>query len=781
MRTALSLLFLPVVALAAAPSPSPDQLQFFEQRIRPVLAKKCYECHSAKAEKIKGGLVLDSRAGIRKGGETGPAVVPGDAGKSLLLTAIRHEDKDMEMPPKELLSAEVIADFEKWITMGAPDPRENTGGSIVGRMTAEEAKQFWSFQPVRSPAPPELKDKSWPWTEVDRFVRAAQEAKGTRPVADADRMSLVRRLYFDLIGLPPSPEQVTAFLADKDSNAVEKLVDTLLRSPQFGERWGRHWLDVARYGESSGRERNYPFPEAWRYRDYVIASFNADKPYDQFIREQVAGDLLPVRSAAERNELTVATTFLAIGPKSLGEKNKTQFRLDLIDEQIDATTKAVLGLTVACARCHDHKFDPLTMKDYYAMAGIFLSTRTCYGTGGVKSRNASPMLPLVDEHTPAALASVKPTATDDDGSTRAKKRKNNGKKKKASGPVKVEQPSAGVPVIGRTMGVREGEVEDSPFYERGEPTEPRKPVPRGLVTTLPLAPATPIPQGQSGRLQLAQWLTAPENPLTARVMVNRVWQELFGAGIVATADNFGVMGARPTNGPLLDHLAASFIRNGWSMKKLVRSIVLSHAYQLSSDRQSENETLDPGNETIWHASQRRLDAESVRDAVLTITAQIDLTPPHGSAVQTLPDSDLGKGGGYSLLQQDSTKRSVYLPIIRDHVPDMLELFDFAEPSLVTASRDVTHVPSQALFMMNSDFIDRQSNIAARILMRSPMSDAARVDAVYFRMLCRPANVGERTRALQFLDHMGKQGGAAERGWTALCQALFASAEFRFIK
>ena len=767
-------------ALAVESKPDAEGLKFFEARIRPVLVSKCYDCHSAGAKKLKAGLYLDTRAGSRKGGDNGPAVVPNDLKASLLISAIHYEDKDTAMPPKAKLPDNVIADFEQWIKMGAPDPRE---GAVAAsnKMTAEDAKRFWSFQPVKMPALPEVKDKAWAWNDLDQFIRAAQETKGLTPVGEADRMTLVRRIYFDLTGLPPTPQQTQAFVTDPDTNVLQKTVDKLLKSPQFGERWGRHWMDIARYAESTGKERNYPYSEAWRYRDYVIAAFNKDKPYDQFVREQIAGDMMPVKSAAERNEHMIATTFLAIGPKSVAEKNKALFRNDLIDEQIDVVTRGFMGISVSCARCHDHKFDPVTMNDYYAMAGIFSSTETCYGINGGKVRSPSNLLPLIAENTPVSLA-MNTLDPDSARPVSGEKGKKNKKKKNAPLPVKTLEVPSEVKVIGSAMGVHEGKIADSPYYERGEPDEPRNSVPRGLVPAIHVAEApSTIPADQSGRAQLAQWITSPNNPLTARVAVNRIWLQLFGAGIVATSDNFGQMGTRPTNQALLDYLAARFMKNGWSVKSLIRDIVLSHTYQLSSARDAKNQGIDPDNVTLWHASQRRLDAEAIRDSVLSITAQLDLKPAEGSVVSTMPDTDLGKAHVYGMLEDESLKRSVYLPIVRSRVPEILEMFDFAEPSLLTASRDVTNVPPQALFMLNGNFIDHQANIAAKILMKAPMSDADRINAAYWRMLCRPATSLEQARAVKFLEHMGKAGGAAERGMTALCQALFASAEFRYIK
>src|SRR4051812_5255851 len=403
---------------AAPINPPPDagQVEFFEKNIRPVLTDKCYKCHSAESTKVKGGLLLDTRQGIRAGGDTGHAVVPGSVSESLLVKALHWEDKDLRMPPEKdggKLPEAVIANFEKWIAMGAPDPRVSDTKAAKREIDLVKARQSWAYQTPKAAPAPAVKDAAWPRTEVDRFVLAAQEAKGLHPVADADRLTLLRRVYFDLVGLPPSPEQIDAFLQDQTPEALAKVVDELLARPQFGERWGRHWLDTARFAESTGKERNFTFPEAWRYRNWVIDAVNDDKPYNQFIVEQLAGDLLPARDSVERDAHLVATDFLSIGPKGLNEKNKEIFRMEVVDDQIDTTSRAVLGLTVACARCHDHKFDPIPTKDYYALAGIFRSTNTFFGTGGSvaakQNRNGSTLVALGPP--PAPVETPAPTAS----------------------------------------------------------------------------------------------------------------------------------------------------------------------------------------------------------------------------------------------------------------------------------------------------------------------------------------------------------------------------------
>ena len=848
-------------ATPAGDKPDAAGMEFFEKNIRPVLAKSCYGCHSKESGKQKGGLSLDTRETTRMGGESGHAVVPGDVAESLLMKALRYEDKEMEMPPKKeggKLPDDVIAKFEQWIKMGAPDPREGQSLSMKPiakrEWDAVKAKEFWAFQIPKAHAAPEVQDKSWARGNVDRFILAALEAAKIKPVADADRTTLIRRAYFDLIGLPPRPDEVEAFVKDKSPNAFEKIVDRLLASPQFGERWGRHWLDVARYAESTGKERNFTFPAAWKYRDWVIASMNEDKPYDQFIREQIAGDLMPSANDAEHNRHLIATGFLALGPKGLNERNKEQFRMDLVDEQIDVTTRAITGVTVACARCHDHKFDPIAQRDYYAMAGIFKSTETYFGTAaaGGKNRNGTPLLTLANTGaktseqaaaaTPPAPAPAPAAATPNAGTlaatdarlqqmaaknpqiaaklaTMTPQQKEQalarlqqrfggavtesataiatpnsqrmaafaaqaGKKKKGYAPAVKQEGDL-------CMGVMEGRRTDARVLVRGEIDQPTETVPRGFVPVLTNGDAPKISETESGRLQLADWLTAPTNPLTARVAVNRIWQHLFGAGLVRSADNFGATGEKPSHPELLDTLAVQFEKDGWSVKKTIRSLVLTHTYQLSGAHDSFANETDPDNRLLWHATQRRLDAEAIRDAMLTASGLLDAVPPTGSVVSAVGDGYIGRGirpeifSGY-----EGKKRSVYLPIVRDFVPDVLEVFDFAEPSLVVASRDTTNVPSQALFMMNNDFVREQANAMASRILATKADYPTRLNYAYHLALGRPSTAAERVRADQYLIKEaqaliplknGNKDAASQLAWATFCQALFASAEFRYVK
>jgi len=838
LALSLALLLLPSLGTAApakksavAKKPTAGQLEFFEKRIRPVLVSKCYSCHSADAKKVEGNLLLDTREGIRRGGENGHAIVPGDVDGSLLIEAIRHESFEM---PEEKLPERVINDFVKWVEMGAPDPRDGAVVKVQRKIDFKEAKEFWAFQPPKGVKPPAVSNKAWPRDDIDRFVLARLESQGLTPVADAERRVLIRRVYFDLVGYPPSPADVEKFLADDSPGAFAKVVDSLLDSPQFGERWGRHWLDVARFAESSGKERNYAYPQAWRYRNYVFDAFNADKPYDEFIREQVAGDLLPAKTTKERNEHLVATGFLAIGPRSLNERDRAKFIMDTVDEQIDVTSRAVMALSIACARCHDHKFDPIPTKEYYAIAGIFRSTNTLYGTArGRGNRQAGGLIPLTTGDKAAVATKPKPSAAKSPAKpnrgeivadlkqarkelarlTKGGKKNKKGKAQPADaakvaklrrrvrelqqalasaggGGKKNKQGGYKGPSGPACMGVQEGNVADCPLHERGDTKSLGAKVDRGFLTVLPYNSdaAPPISDKESGRRQLAHWLTDRENPLTARVFVNRAWHHLFGRGIVASVDNFGVTGDRPTHPMLLDHLAVRFMEEDWSVKKLVRALVLSRTYQMSSNHHAGNYEKDPENLYVWRMSPRRLDAESIRDAVLAVSGQLDLERPKGSTLGTRGGGEIGRGAQITSTGGDATYRSVYLPVPRNAVPTALRLFDFAEPSMVVGRRDVTTVPAQALYMMNSPFIIEQSeHFARRLLEREDLDRAGRVELAYRLAFSRQPASDELQRALDYIEKAsaslgdGKTGSGRLAAWASFCQALYGSAEFRYVE
>jgi dienelactone hydrolase/Ca2+-binding EF-hand superfamily protein len=771
----------------------PDvDLAFFEKKIRPVLIKSCYECHSAEAEKLKAGFALDSRDALLKGGDSGAAVVLGKPEASLLITSLSHADEDLKMPPEKhggKLSDSVIADFTVWVKRGVPMPAAN---AVTTNEKMEARLTHWAFQPVKDAPAPTVKNTAWPRSEVDRFVLAELEAKGLAPVGDAEPAALLRRVHLDLTGLPPTAEQVQAFLAAPSESRIEGVIDELMKSPQFGERWGRHWLDVARYAESSGKETDFAYPQAWRYRDYVIKAFNQDMPFDQFIREQIAGDLFEVRDDKERAELLIATGFLAIGPKSHIEKNPLQFEMDVVDEQIDAVSQAFLATTMACARCHDHKYDPVSQRDYYALAGIFRSTDTKFGTIKlVQNNNVSTLVPLPSSAAqPDALKPLSPRERERleklvaQGTARLAeltKEKMFASAEFVQTRLRTQTSAAhlaayeadGTPKQFATCVLEREKPRDSALLLRGEVQKPGDMVPRGLPM---LAKSSGEIAKGSGRKELASWISSPENPLTARVIVNRVWMHLFGQGIVATPDNFGLSGQAPTHPALLDHLATRFMKEGWSVKKLIRELMTSRIYALSTSHDAKNFDADPDNTLLWRMSPRRLDAESIRDAMLLTAGKLDLTPPTGSAVAMY-------GEGYvtgvqtqnrGALDQISPHRSVYLPVMRNAPLESLTLFDMTPGSTVTGQRPQTTVPSQSLFLLNSSYVLKAAEFAAqRLLTERPKSEPARVKLAYERIFNRPPTDTEIEAALTFV----KTKPTPQADWAALCQSLWASHEF----
>ena len=815
--------FIPADESRADRSPDDAGSEFFEKKIRPLLVKHCYECHSADTD--EGELRVDSRSSLRQGGPRGAAVVPGRPEASVLFTAISHADADLRMPPKEpKLSDSEIAVFRKWIEMGAPDPRDDDAGAAVESWAGiAVGKTHWAYQPPSMAAPPAVEDVSWPRGFMDCFVLAALEKSGMQPSVDASPRTLVRRLHFDLVGLPPSPAATARFLTAMEDDGIEvalaDAVDELLQSAQFGERWGRHWLDVARFGESSGGESNISFPYAWRYRDYVIDAVGADIPYDRFLIEQIAGDLLPCDDRAERARLLTATGFLAVGPKNLGEGNDKKFKADIVDEQIDSLSLAVMASSVACARCHHHKFDPFAMEDYYGLAGIFASTKTYFGTYTSPANNQSGdplVLPrLADQKilhkslSPKKFVELKARFATLDAERQeindAQQARFAGQEPEKQftlrevlankwrlGPVegKLETLDAEGRALPVAMGVLDAEnVIDVPLLARGEIGREGTIVPRAFPQAIPVEGAASIPAEQSGRLELALWLGNEGHPLTSRVFVNRVWKHLFGRGLVATVDNFGTTGARPSHPELLDTLAVEFIKNGWSLKRLVRSIVLSRSYRQASIFDAESFRNDPENRLLWRMPKRRLQAESIRDAMLFVSGELKASRPDGSLVAThIGDRPISLIGLNKKLPKDldgSTHRSVYLPVVRDRLPDVLELFDFAEPSLVTGDRETTNVPVQALYLMNSSFVQTRAAAVAARLQHETANDEELVRKAFQLCFGREAEAAERDRSLAFLRHNKQQEveDVAQKtdhdlSVLSFCQAMLSTAEFR---
>jgi hypothetical protein len=794
----------------------------------------------------------------------------------------------------------------------------------------------WAYAPIGIPAVPAVVRADWPRGEIDRFILSKMEAAGLEPAADADRATLARRLTFALHGLPPTPEQVEALIRDGSADAVERFVDALLASPRFGEHWGRHWLDVARFGQSLTL-RGFVFEEAWRYRDYVIEAFNRDLPYDRFVREQLAGDLMAPADLGDRQRAMVATTFLALGNTNLEEQNKRLLEMDVVDEQLDTLGKAFFGQALGCARCHDHKFDPIPMRDYYALAGILKSSRQLEHAnvskwlerplpleGGEEARLAA------QEQAVAALeaeikaakavagaatdpgragvvaASALPGAVVDSAAARAvgawkasthfpryvgegylhDDRQGKGEKTLTFEPsglapgeydvrlayipgggrdravpvtvfhaqgeteVAVDQ-EAEPPIDGRwvslgryrfetagfghvlvatagTTGyvtadavqflpvgdaanggepavpsstakdeagarvrtlesklkelkaaqqkrpmvmtvVETGKPADLPLHRRGSVDSLGEPVPRGVLSVVASVPAPTMPADQSGRLQLAEWAVHPAHPLTARVMANRIWLWLFGDGLVRTPDNFGTTGEAPTHPELLDFLASRFRDDGWSVKRLVRSIVLSRTWQLRSEPTDASLRIDPSNRLWSHTRPHRLRAEEWRDAMLLASGQLSLEtggPNHPAKL----DSDFG-------YVDSSVRRSVYVPVFRNARPDVFEAFDAASPSLVTGRREESTVATQALLLLNHPWIREQAAAAAARLAGDPAADpVATLDAIYLSLLARPPSDGERRLALA---HLGPD--PTHEAWTSLIHALWASVDFRFVR
>ena len=825
----IAVCFLNLISCKSLHGNDAEQTAFFEKHIRPVLVAECYECHSASSKSVKGGLLIDTRDGIRGGGDSGHAVVPGAVADSLIIEAMLHEG--LEMPPEKKLDSGVIEKFKIWIQRGAFDPREGKSKLVRDEVDLRQAREFWSFKDVKPVEIPKVGDRQWVKSDIDRFVLARLESSGISPTHDSEPRALARRIFFDVIGLPPTVEQVQSFVTESQENAdqaIEKLVNRLLDTPQFGERWGRHWLDVVRYAESTGMERNGTYTSAWRYRDYVIDAFNRDLPYDVFIQEQLAGDLLDSTSSSDRRRKLTATGMLAMGPKSLNEQNKEKFLMDVVDEQIDVVSRAFLGVTASCARCHDHKFDPIPQSEYYALAGIFASTRTLYGTAKTNgNRNPGQLISIVGDDlkmvavsgsskgnvevkrirkqlkslslklatSKKRLAAAKSPSARQQANARVQEAEDAVKRFKSRLKQADEKTKTGPAKATLVMGVVESEKpKDTRLRVRGEPSDYGDVIPRGFLTIGSDSEHPVLKTDGSGRRELAEWIARPQNPLTARVAVNRVWQHLFGRGIVTTVNNFGANGTRPTHPLLLDHLANEFISSGWSMKQLIRQVMSSRVYRLSAAGNASKEfsaavAVDPENTLLWRMNQRRLEGEVIRDAMLSVSGVLNLEPRKGSPVVALGEGLVGQTVKVDSLQQEDRLRSVYLPIVRGAVPEMLSLFDFPEPSIVAGTRNVTTVPTQALFMMNSDAVADLSQHFAKRLLLGDSGAEERVALGYRIAISRDPTSEEVARAVAFvvdaetmLQQVDKMDVAESQltAWAGFCQSLLASSEFRYL-
>ncbi len=970
-------------------------IDFFEKQIAPILKRRCYKCHSHESGKAKGGLVLDSRHGWKKGGTEGPAIVPGKPAESLLIEAVRYEG--YEMPPEEQLPASEIALLEKWVTMGAPDPRES-------KAAKGDPNKLWALQPITKPAVPTVKDANWLRDDLDAFVLAALENAGLGPASDADRYTLLRRITFDLTGLPPTSEEIEAFISDQSAGAYEKVVERLLESPGFGDHWARHWFDLSCYADLADIQGNVLIQDAWRYRDYVIGAFNSDKPLDRFIHEQIAGDLLPYENVEQQREQIIATGYLAIGPWTLQNYIKGQLAADVVDHQIDRIGRTFLGQTISCARCHDHKFDPIPTADYYALAGIFNSTlTTSYDGPGVWSQITHVTLPELpgsaeeferlsreigqqrqklraklielqghDEKSrftkkavndqansltlksgisandegreyrvsfaagPSVWAGAGQATAEQDGLLLQVLRKDetvlayhvhrplawSGKTdaqqlnaasfvytgdgsgdvslhitssdytnrfggaiddlsiaesdtsrvvfaedfdKCQLGSIKAKQAGTGLPVYakcsipgwtggginhshvvdigepdepnialqifsgpavgsanpriaginrelerltkrlelarpGRRQAIAVKDIEtprDSPIYRRGDFQSHGDIVPRGFVGAVSVSKNYVISPGTSGRVQLAKWLTDPTNPLTSRVLVNRIWHHLFGKGLVRSVDYFGVHGETPSHPELLDFLAVRFHeQDRWSLKTAVRRMVMSRTYRMASSHNARAAAIDPDNRLLWKMPRRRLTAESIRDAMLAASGQLDPGRGGSSLGLELKGNVAGAGGNVNpptwagkIADYIRDRRSVYLPLKRERPVGELEIltaFDFPHPSEITGARANTTVATQALFLLNAPFVKNQAHkLAERLTEEEPDDEQARVNRLYLLTVSRPADAKEIEEALTFLDQCTQDltGSSPDKArsaaWTQLCHAVLGSNSFLF--
>ena len=794
---------------AAAKSPTPEQIRFFETKIRPVLAENCFKCHGE--EKQEENLRLDSPAAALAGGDRGPAIVPGKPDESLLVKAINHLD-DLEMPPKRQLPREQIADLTLWIKSGAVWPDDGKPASAIrrpGLKITDKDRAHWSFQPVRRPAIPVVKNAAWVSNPIDAFILAKLEANGLAPNPPAEKRELVRRLYFDLTGLPPTPAEIEAFVADKSPRAYEALVDRLLFSPQYGEKWARHWLDLVRYAESNSYERDDPKPHAWRYRDYVIRSLNDDKAFDRFLREQLAGDELPDPD----DDALIATGYYRLGIWDDEPSDKDLARFDGLDDILATTGQVFLGLTVDCARCHDHKIDPIPQKDYYRLLSFFAGVNHYCNSGPTdelplsgnsaathdreladremeqKRTHLKESIAALEDRFRREYSSGEKNAPDSGGGNAksppefdlAKLIQSNGERILGKAEFdryqhlqgRLESLKSEASSAGMALGVTEIGVAPPDTYVllRGNPQNHGDKVEPGFLEVLggekPMIPP-PAPEAKSSgrRLALADWLASPANPLTPRVIVNRIWQYHFGRGIVRSPNNFGTQGDRPTHPELLDWLAAEFMNNGWRMKPLHRLIVTSSAYRMSSRGRPEALATDPTNDLFWRFDMRRLTAEEIRDSILATSGTLNLKMYGPSVYPEIPKEVLagqsrpGLGWGHSSPEEQS-RRSIYVHMKRSLLVPILESFDLPETDRSSPVRFSTTQPTQALGMLNSAFLNEQATLfAARLQKEAGQDTAAQVRLALNLATAHPPAEKEIARGVKLIERLKKQDGAS---------------------
>lgn len=808
-----------------------EGIAFFEKSIRPVLVQHCYECHSqaaAEKGKLQAGLLLDSKQGLLDGGESGPSIVAEKPEKSLLIGALKYDS--YEMPPKGRLPANVIADFEKWVKMGAPDPREASSAPAPRRtafqITAED-RAHWAFQPLQKSSPPEVSDGDWVRDDLDRFVLAKLEQAGRRPSAKADRAALLRRATFALTGLAPTPEEIVAFVADDRSDAFKRVVDRLLKSPEFGVHWGRHWLDGVRYADN--------IDKSGEYRRWVVRAFNEDLPYDKFLKLQIAGDLIPADETVPADRVHESGASLdgitATGMLSLAVWEQVGRDLavaEIVDSQIDLVGRQLLGLTLACARCHDHKFDPISAKDYYSLAGVLFSSHIATGKLIADDRLGTDLVevPLLNAQQSAAnreldaqiaqseekIAAIakkvpqaaqladltkklpdleaqlakattsasKKTLNDQIAKAKAEHEKLSADQKSAGWEInppelekiaaareeiaglqkkKFKAPSVVAISEGGVPGSNRAKIGDAPIYLRGEYTREGEIVPRRFPTILAGEQQVPLGERtkQSGRLELAEWIASPDNPLTSRVMVNRIWQQLIGRGLVRSPDNFGRLGQSPTHPELLDHLSQRFIASGWSVKQLVREIVLSATFRQASFVATEEARLDPENLVIAHMNRRRLTYEELRDALLRLgrSAATDALSTPAAATTEMP------------------RRTMYEALDRRKTDVTAAIFDGPDSKAIVPVRAETTTAPQALFLMNNPLVVETAKRLAVQLQNdtSLTTDSQRLERLWLLTLGRKPENEETEIALGFI---------AKHSWDGFIQALLGSNEFAYL-
>ncbi len=789
---------------------------FFEKKIRPLLLERCYECHSQESDDLGGGLRLDHRQGWEVGGDLGPAIVPGKPDESLFIKAVRRGDDTLQMPPDDQLTRQQIADLETWVAQGAYDPRSGAlDARTSSKIDIEEGRLFWAFVPSRLTllGEPPMQNAALegfvPEGPIDSMMVRQWSEQGLSPVSQADRRTLLRRLTFDLTGLPPSLEEMETFLGDRSPDALDRVIDRLLASPAYGERWGRHWLGVARYADSNGMDENIAHGNAWRYRDWVVRSFNEDLPYGDFVTAQLAGDLLPASDSqplmADRK---IATGFLSLGPKVLAEVDETKMEMDIIDEQVETVGRAFMGLTMGCARCHDHKFDPIRTDDYYAMAGIFKSTKTMeHFTKIAKWNEVDISTPEQRQQHADATAKVAAKQTEIDALIQAANedlKSRLAEDKKLPDHPESEYPDeqksqlatlrselatlqAAVPEVPTAMSVvDEVTPVDLPVHLRGSHLTLGAKVPRGVPEVLvSTSNRVEIGGGASGRLELAQWLVAEEHPLTWRVMTNRIWNWHFGQGLVGSTDNFGKLGESPVNLPLLDWLAQNFASRGGSIKGLHREILTSATYRLGSHSSEANLQRDPENRHLWRAQLRRLDAESIRDSLLLVSGGLDRRMG-GSLLHVGNREFLFDHTSKDETNYSSNRRALYLPVIRNHLYDQFALFDYSNASVVQSQRAETTVPSQALFMLNSDLVMEVSRSVVERLEHQTVDFEERGRLLHLWVLGREPTAQEQRLMISLIDPSTQDGstedaGAQRRAWQLYAQALLSSNEFLYLR